>query len=187
MHIVHGKIRKEPTVKQLAESVMFIVELAEVTKDHKTGDKLYTNYKAMLFAKTQAATDFYTQATAIGSYVVISSEKLKVEQFKADSGINYVTLMLDNARLEGAGINEAVAPNAQPQRPQQNAPAPQSWGNAPQTAQQAAPQMAPAYQQTTQQQPPKPQYQQQQAATQQQAPAQYNEPQEEWDDQKIPF
>ena len=68
--------------------------------------------------------------------------------------------------------------------PQQNAQPQQSWGNQPQQApaQQAAPQMAPAYQQqAAPQQAPKPQPQKPQ-----QAPAQYNEPSMDFDDD-IPF
>lgn len=142
MHIVHGQIRKAPMIKQLAESTMFIVELSEVVKDYKTGEKTYTNYKAMLFAKSQAAIDYYTSSTAEGNFIVLTSEKLKIETFDADSGKTYITLMMDNARLEGAQYNQG-------QQTPQNAPqqqAPQSWGNAP-AARQAAPQMAPAYQQ----------------------------------------
>jgi len=79
---------------------------------------------------------------------------------------------------------------------QNNAPAQQSWGNAPQQSaapapqQQAAPQMAPAYQPAPQQQAaPAPQQQQAPAPQQQQAPkapAQYNEPSMDFDDD-IPF
>jgi len=176
MHIVHGKLRKEPTVKQLAESVMFIIELAEMIKDRKTGEKTYTNYKAMLFAKTQAAVDYYTKATAVGSYIVLNSEKLKIDKFEANSGITYITLLMENAKLEGVNIIQ----NEQQQAPQQ-APS-QSWGNAPQQAasapqQQVAPQVSPAYQ-SAPHQAPKPQ---------QQAPAQYSEPSMGVDNDPIPF
>jgi len=131
MHIVHGTLRKEPMIKQLAESTMFIVELSEMVKDFKTGEKTYTNYKAMLFAKTPAAIDYYTQATTLGSFIVLNCEKLKVETFDANSGKTYITLMMDNAKLEGAQFNQS----AQPQQQQQYQPAPQ----------QRAPQQAPSY------------------------------------------
>jgi single-strand DNA-binding protein len=118
--------------------------------------------------------------------------------------------MLD-ARTAGQGQGQSFQPqNSAPQSggyqnqnqaaPQQSAPAQQSWGNAPQQppAQQAAPQMAPAYQPqqapqpsqqaAPQQQAPAPQ-QQRPAAPQsqpQQAPATFNEPSMDFDDD-IPF
>ena len=124
MHIVHGQIRKAPFVKQTGDSTMFVVELSEMVKDYKTGEKTYTNYKAMLFAKTPAAIDYYTKATAEGSFVVLNAEKLKVDVFNADNGKQYVTLMMENARLEGAQFNDG-APVQQPQQPQYQQPAQQ--------------------------------------------------------------
>ena len=98
----------------------------------------------MLFAKTPASIEYYTQATAEGSFVVITSEKLKVETFDANSGKTYITLMMDNARLESAHFDSNRAPmQAQQAAPQQQAP--QSWGNPPpqQPQQQAAPEWNP--------------------------------------------
>jgi len=170
MHIIHGQVRKAPMIKQLQDSTMFIVELSEMVKDYKTGEKTYTNYKAMLFAKTPAAIDYYTSSTAEGNFIVLTSEKLKVETFDADSGKTYITLMMDNARLEGAQYNQGAQ---QQQQPQQAAP----------QYQQAPQQQAPAYQQQPQQQAA-PQYQQapqhapqqQQAAPQQAMPYDDNMP-----------
>lgn len=137
-HIVSGKLRKQPFVKDNCGSdgmsKMYIVELAEVNKDYQTQEKSYTNYKAMFFAKTDGAKQFYDRAFAEGSFVVIQSEKLKVDMFQADNGSTYVTLMMENARLEGALTLEdqggqsqqysQPAPQKQ-QAPQQRQPAPQ--------------------------------------------------------------
>lgn len=120
MHIVHGQIRKAPFIKEAGESTMFIVELSEMVKDYKTGEKTYTNYKAMLFAKSPAAIDYYTKATSEGSFVVLNAEKLKVEVFNADNGKQYVTLMMENARLEGSHFNDnSPAPQSSQQQPAQ--------------------------------------------------------------------
>jgi hypothetical protein len=161
-HTVHGMLRKEPMIKQLQESTMFVVELAEMVKDYKTGEKTYTNYKAMLFAKSDAAIAYYTKATKLGSFIVLTSEKLKVETFDAQSGKTYITLMMDNARLEGAHFDDTGA------QPQQAAP----------QYQQQAPQMAPAPQQQAPQYQQAPQHapQQQQAAPQQAMPYDDNIP-----------
>ncbi len=136
-HIVSGKLRKAPFIKEgcgpQGDSTMFIIELAEMNKDWQTQEKSYTNYKAMFFAKTDAAKGYYHKAFAEGSFVVVQCEKLKVDTFQADSGVTYVTLNMENARLEGALTVEDQG--GVPQQPQQ-----QQQYNAPQQQQQAQPQ-----------------------------------------------
>lgn len=120
MHTVHGTIRKAPFIKQLESSTMFVVELSEVVKDYKTGEKSYTNYKATLFAKSPGAVDYYTNATREGAYVVLCAEKLKVEQ-REHNGKTYITLMMDNARLEGSKYPDGQQQQSpQSQQPQYN-------------------------------------------------------------------
>lgn len=161
-HTVHGLIRKAPFIKDLGTSTMFSGELSEVVKDYKTGEKSYTNYKFIIFAKTPAAIAYYTKATAEQSFVVVTSEKLKVETFEAQSGKTYITLMMDNARLEGANFDD----NAQPTAPQY----------------QAAPvQAAPVYQQ-----PAAPQHRQQAPQQVTAQPVQYAQP-DAFDGSEIPF
>jgi len=127
-HVVSGKLRKDPFIKQGVgqggESDMFVIELAEVNKDYKTGEKSYTNYKAMFFAKTPGAKEFYGKAFANGSFVVVQSEKLKVDQFQADNGNTYITLVMENPRLESAMPVSDMG--GAPQQPQQPAPQPQN-------------------------------------------------------------
>lgn len=134
-HIVSGKLRKAPFIKEgcgQGDSTMFVIELAEMNKDYQTQEKSYTNYKAMFFAKTDAAKGYYHKAFAEGSFVVVQCEKLKVDTFQADSGVTYVTLNMENARLEGALTVEDQG--GMPQQPQQQYNAPQ------QQQQQAQPQ-----------------------------------------------
>lgn len=124
-HTVSGKLRKAPFTKDgcgQGDSRMYVIELAEVNKDYQTQDKTYTNYKSIFFAKTDNAKAYYDKAFAEGSFVVVSCEKLKVDQFQADNGTNYVTLVMENPRLEGALTAEDQG--AQPQQQyQQAAPA----------------------------------------------------------------
>ena len=169
-HIVSGKLRKAPFIKEgcgaQGSSTMFVIELAEMTKDYQTQEKSYTNYKAMMFAATDAAKAYYHKAFAEGSFVVVQCEKLKVDTFQADSGVTYVTLNMENARLEGAMIFEDMIEEVSKvaaQMPQQS----QQQYNAPQQQQ--------ATQQQHQQQP------------QQQAQQQYNNPSQGFDDSQIPF
>jgi len=139
MHTVSGKIYKAPFVKPgcgpQQDSTMFVVELTETIKDFRDPNvKHYANYKAIFFAKTPNALSYYNQVFVEGAFVVIGCEKLKVEQ-REHNGQTYVTLNMDNPRLEGAMYPEGQQQQQAPQ--QQNA----GWGapnNAPQ--QQSAPQ-----------------------------------------------
>lgn len=136
-HIVQGKIRKAPFIKEGCGpdgmSKMYAVELAEVVKDYKSGEKSYTNYKAMFFAKTPNAQAYYDQALAEGSYIVVSCEKLKVEQ-REYNGQTYITLMMESPRLDGANYPEQAQQQGQQQasqqyQQQQRQQAQQQWAN----------------------------------------------------------
>ena len=116
MHIVHGELRKAPYVKsgvgKDGQSTMFIVELSEVIKDYRSGEKSYTNYSAMLFASSPEHVNHYSKTIVEGNFIVLTSEKLKIEVSECGK---YTKLMMDNARLEGSGYI------AQPQGQQQQA------------------------------------------------------------------
>jgi hypothetical protein len=125
-HVVSGKLRKATFIKDGCGpdgmSKMYGIELAEVVKDYKTGEKSYTNYKALFFAKTPNAQAYYDQALAEGSYIVVSCEKLKIEQ-REHNGQTYTTLMMENPRLDGANYPEQ---GQQQQQQQQRQPAQQN-------------------------------------------------------------
>ncbi len=134
-HVVSGKLRKEPFVKpgvgQDGSATMFVIELSEVNKDYRSGEKSYTNYKAMFFAKSQAALDYYSKAFAEGGYVTVACEKLKIDS-REHNGQVYTTLSMENARLSGAlPVSDQVGQpaqqyNQQPARQQYQQPAQQS-------------------------------------------------------------
>lgn len=119
MHIVHGQLRKTPFVKVLQDSTMFCVELSELIKDYKTGEKTYTNYKAILFAKSEAHVNHYNQTLVEGNFIVLTSEKLKIEVSPCGQ---YTKLFMDNARLEGSGFIQGQQAAPQQAAPQQQAP-----------------------------------------------------------------
>ena len=155
MHIVSGELRKAPYVKpnvgQDGASKLFIVELSEMTKDYQTGEKVYTNYKASLFAKG-GQIDYYNSVLVEGNFIVVNAEKLKVEV--SDCG-QYTKLSMENARLENAGYIAQGGGQNQGQNSQQQQNAPQG-----------------GYQQQNNQQPnnqPQGGYSQQQTAPQNQA------------------
>lgn len=136
MHIVHGELRKAPYIKpgcgQDGQSTMFIIELSEVIKDRQSNEKLYTNYSAVIFAKSPAQIDYYTKSLVEGNFVVVNCEKLKVDVSDCKQ---YIKLQMENARLEGAGYIQQAPQQSQgqqqqaPQRPPQ-----QQGGYAPQQA-----------------------------------------------------
>ena len=133
-HIVAGKLRKPTFIKDGCgpdgQSKMYGIELAEVIKDYKTGEKSYTNYKALFFAKTDAAKNYYDQALAEGSYVVVSCEKIKLES-REHNGQVYHSLVMENPRLDGANYPETSQQQAVPQ---------QGWGQPQQAMPQSQPQ-----------------------------------------------
>ena len=145
MHIVHGELRKAPFIKQVGnqgnEATMFIIELSEMIKDRQTGEKLYTNYSAAIFAKTPAQIDYYNTTLVEGNYVVVNCEKLKVDVSESN-GKQYIKLQMENARLEGAkyieskqgGFQQAPAQGGfnQQQAPQQQQPVQQQQYQQPQ-------------------------------------------------------
>ncbi len=162
-HVVSGKLRKPPFIKegcgQDGQSKMYAIELSEMTKDYRTQEKSYTNYKALFFAKTEGAKAYYDKAFEEGSFVVVACEKLKVDVSECGQ---YIRLEMDNARLEGALTNENQgAPSGgqnwgQPQQPNGGQP----YNQAPQNGQQQGGYQQPnqAPQRQPQQQNQAPQY-----------------------------
>ena len=142
MHVVTGELRKAPYIKdgcgQDGQSKMYILELSEVIKDYQTQEKSYTNYSAMIFAKSQGQKDYYDKSLIEGNWVSLTAEKLKVD--RSDCG-QYIKLRMENARIENCGYIDAnqQAPLQQGgynQAPQQQQPMQQQ---APQQQQAKAP------------------------------------------------
>ena len=128
MHIVSGELRKAPYVQsgigQDGQSVLFIVELSEMTKNRQTDDKQYTNYRASLFAKG-GQVDYYNSVLVEGNFIVVSGEKLTIDVSQCGK---YTKLNMENARLTNAGYIQQQQQQHQPQHNQ----APQQGGFAPQ-------------------------------------------------------
>tara|TARA_R100000951_G_scaffold87775_1_gene75714 strand:- start:875 stop:1387 length:513 start_codon:yes stop_codon:yes gene_type:complete len=151
MHIVTGELRKPPYIKdgcgQDGQSKMYILELSEVIKDYQTQEKSYTNYSAMIFAKSQGQKDYYDKSLVEGNWVSLTADKLKVDV--SDCG-QYIKLRMENARVENCGYIDAGQQQSH-QQGQQQAPA-QQRGGYNQAPQQAAPQQGGFQQQGQQQQ-----------------------------------
>ena len=172
MHIVSGELRKAPYVKSNVgpdgQSCLFIVELSEMIKDRQTGEKIYTNYSAALFAKG-GQIDFYNSALVEGNFIVVTGDKIKIKV--SDCG-QYTKLELENARLENSKYIESNGQQQQAGGFSQPQPQQQVQQQAPQQQMQQQPQQGYAPQQ-----PQQPQAMGQQVAQQQpQQQQQYQQP-----------
>lgn len=138
-HIITGEIRRDVFRKEGSNGngnyVMYGVDMSESFKDRRHGDeRVYTNYKATLFAKTPAAIAFYDDILVKGKIVSIQSDALKIDQREGNNGQVYTTLEMIDPKLifgqrtpqQGGGWGEPQQPSQprqQPQRqPQQQAP-----------------------------------------------------------------
>lgn len=120
MHVITGQIRRAPFTKEGANSngnwKMFAVDLSERYKD-KDGQTQYTNYRAVLFAK-ESMLDWYNEAFQEGKVVSLSAESLSVDVRDKD-GKTYVTVNMNNPRLEFSQRGDSVSQQSKPQQQQQ--------------------------------------------------------------------
>lgn len=102
MHVITGKIRKEPYTKEGQSNSgaykMYIVELSESIKDRQSGERVYSNYSATFFASSDAMRQWYDNAFQVGKVVSIAAEVLRINQLE-HNGNNYVKLQMEQPRL----------------------------------------------------------------------------------------
>lgn len=121
MHVITGQIRRTPFTKEGQNAngswKMFAVDLSERYKD-KDGQTQYSNYRAVFFAK-ESMLDWYNEALQEGKVVSVSAETLSVDVRDKD-GKTYVTVNMNNPRLEFSQRSDAVSqPKQRQQQPQQ--------------------------------------------------------------------
>jgi single-strand DNA-binding protein len=132
-HTVPFKLTKPASEFSVGDSVGFGIRCGVKAQDPKTKQDDWTNYEAVLFAKTPAAIEFYRANLIEGALAVVSGDKILVKQFQGQQGLQ-ITLALQNAKLEA--ITTGRAPDAAQQAynkgaaqsqpaPRQNQPAPQ--------------------------------------------------------------
>lgn len=128
MHVITGQIRRAPFTKEGQNAngnwKMFAVDLSERYKD-KDGQTQYTNYRAVFFAK-ESMLDWYNEAFQEGKVVSVSAESLAVDVRDKD-GKTYVTVNMNNPRLDFSQRGEGAQQQKQqqPQQQQQRQPQPQ--------------------------------------------------------------
>lgn len=120
MHVITGQIRRAPFTKEGQNAngnwKMFAVDLSERYKD-KDGQSQYTNYRAVFFAK-ESMLDWYNEAFQEGRVVSVSAETLSVDVRDKD-GKTYVTVNMNNPRLEFSQRGDVGGQQQQQQKRQQ--------------------------------------------------------------------
>lgn len=109
MHVITGQIRRAPFTKEGQNAngnwKMFAIDLSESFKN-KDGQREYTSYRAVFFAK-ESMLDWYNEAFQEGKVVSVSAESLAVDVRDKD-GKTYVTVNMNNPRLEFSQRGDAV-------------------------------------------------------------------------------
>lgn len=120
MHVITGQIRRAPFTKEGQNAngtwKMFAVDLSERYKD-KDRQTQYSNYRAVFFAK-ESMLDWYNEAFQEGKVVSVSCETLSVDVRDKD-GKTYVTINMNNPRLEFSQRGESGVQQQQEQKQQQ--------------------------------------------------------------------
>jgi single-stranded DNA-binding protein len=143
MHSITGKMNKDATQFQAGESTGFGIRLGVKYRDPKTKVDAWTNYSAVIFAKSQGQIQFYQSVLVEGAIVAIGAEQLKIDSFDGQNG-QALSIDMLNARLTYAhNPNSHQAPQQQGGYGQQAAP------------QQQRPPAQPAYNQAPPQQQPR--------------------------------
>lgn len=119
-HVITGVIRRAPFTKEGQNAngswKMYAVDLSERYKD-KDGQAHYSNYRAVFFAK-ESMLAWYDEAFQEGKIVSVSCETLAVDVRDKD-GKTYVTINMNNPRLEFSQRGDGGHPQNKPQQQQQ--------------------------------------------------------------------
>ena len=136
-HSITIKLNKAANEFQAGESVGFSVRGGVQYYDHKTKQKEWTNYSAVIFAKAQGQIDFYRSALTEGAVIEIGGKSQKVDVYQGQNGATY-TIELQDAWL-GMVHNSNQAPmQQQPQQFQQAPQQPAGFQQQPQSPNNAA-------------------------------------------------
>jgi len=119
MHSITGKLNNPANVFQAGESTGFGIRLGVKYRDPKTKADEYTNYSAVIFAKSPGQVKFYQDVLIAGSVVEVSAEQLKVNSFDGQKG-TVLSIDMLNARLGYVYSPDQVAPQQQNQNNQNN-------------------------------------------------------------------
>lgn len=119
MHSITGKLNNSANVFQAGESTGFGIRLGVKYRDPKTKADEYTNYSAVIFAKSPNQIEFYKKVLVEGSVVEVSAEQLKVNSYDGQNG-TVLSIDMLNARLGYVFAPNQGAPQQQQQQNNQN-------------------------------------------------------------------
>lgn len=109
MHTVTGELRKEPRTFSGSNNSGrwegFAIDLVEINKDRRTGEKLYTNYQATFFAQSEKMADYLREVLVPGRAVTVSAQKLIVKTFDGQDGKTRVTLEMVDPRIDWSSFS----------------------------------------------------------------------------------
>ena len=110
MHTITGKLNKSAHQFQAGESTGFGIRLGQKYRDRKTGQDEWTNYSAVIFAKSPSQINFYQKVLTTNAIVEVSGDTLRVDNYEGK-----ITLEIQNARLGFVSGGTESAPQSAPQ------------------------------------------------------------------------
>lgn len=142
-HSIVIKLNKPANEFSAGDSVGFGVRGGVQYYDHKTKQKEWTNYSAVVFAKAQAQIDFYRSALVEGAVIEVGGKNQKVDVYNGANGASYTIELLDAwlGRIDTPTKQQAYQQQPQQQAyaaPQQQYAQPQQYAQQQQPPQQQA-------------------------------------------------
>lgn len=122
-HIITGEIRRDVFRNEGSNGngryVMYGIDMSESFKDRRqNNERVYTNYRATVFAKTDAAIAFYDDILVKGKIVSIQSEALKIDKREGNDGREYLTMEMVDPKVIFGQRNQEAGSWGQPSQPQ---------------------------------------------------------------------
>lgn len=112
-HSITGKLNKDARQFQAGDSTGFSVRLGVKYRDPKTKQDDWTNYQAVIFAKSPGQIQFYQNVLVAGSVIEVFAEQLKIDVFNGDNG-PVMSIDMLNARI--GYVHSAEVPQQQNQQ-----------------------------------------------------------------------
>lgn len=116
---ITGKLNKPARTFQAGDSTGFGIRIGVKCRDPKTKEDHWTNYSAVIFAKSPGQIQFYTDVLVEGAVVEVSAEQLMIDQFDGENG-PVLSIEMLNTRLGYVHNPQGQAPAQQNQGGYQN-------------------------------------------------------------------
>lgn len=122
---ITGKLNKHATVFAAGEFTGFGIRIGVKYYDREAKADAWTNYQAVIFAKTASQVQFYQQTLIEGAIVEVSADKQRIRQYQGKNGLLLSIELLD-AKLgfvsSQSSTSQANAPQQQTKPVQQPSP-----------------------------------------------------------------